>query len=65
MNRAGLAWGTLFVFVGLFALLVDLGLWASRPDWVWPLLIMALGAALLVGGLIPRRHVGGRHRSGG
>jgi hypothetical protein len=54
MNRAGLAWGTLFVLVGLFTLLVDLGVWASRPDWVWPLFMVALGAALIVGGLIPR-----------
>jgi hypothetical protein len=55
MNRTGLAWGTLFVLVGLLAMLADLGVWASRPDWAWPLLIMALGGALIVGGLIPRR----------
>jgi len=63
MNRTGLAWGTLFVFVGLLALLSDLGVWPSRPDWVWPLLIMALGGALIVGGLIPRDRADGRRRS--
>jgi hypothetical protein len=65
MNRVGLAWGTLFVLVGLFALLVDLGVWTSRPDWAWPLLLVALGAALLVGGLIPRGRIRVRDRSGG
>jgi hypothetical protein len=55
MSRSGLAWGTLFVFVGLFTLLTDLGVWTARPDWVWPLLLVALGAALVVGGLLPTR----------
>jgi hypothetical protein len=54
MNRTGLAWGTLFVLVGVFTLLIDQGTWASRPDWVWPLFLVALGVALLVGGLVSR-----------
>ena len=62
MNRSGLAWGTVFVILGLFALLVDLGVLALRPDWMWPLVLIALGAALLIGGLVPgrRQHPPGR-----
>jgi hypothetical protein len=58
MNRTGLAWGIVFVMVGVHALLVDLEIWASQPGWLWPLLLMALGAALLVGGLVPGRRTG-------
>jgi hypothetical protein len=54
MNRSGLAWGTLFVLAGVYTLLIDLGVWVSRPDWVWPLFLVALGLALLVGGLVAR-----------
>lgn len=55
MNRTGLAWGTVFVVIGAFALLDDLAAWASRPDWMWSLLLMVLGTALLIGGLVPAR----------
>jgi hypothetical protein len=55
MSRSGLAWGTVFVLVGAFALLVDLGIWEARPDWMWPLFLVALGVALVVGGLLPTR----------
>lgn len=53
MSRSGLAWGTLFVLVGVFALLADLGVWQTRPDWMWPLFLVALGSALVIGGLLP------------
>jgi uncharacterized membrane protein HdeD (DUF308 family) len=59
MNRTGLAWGIVFVMMGVFTLLVDLEIWASQPGWLWPLFLMALGAALLIGGLVPGRR-GGR-----
>lgn len=58
MSRSGSVWGMVFVFVGLFTLLVDLGVWEMRPGWVWPLSLVAFGAALLVGGLLPRRRTG-------
>ena len=54
MNRSGLAWGTLFVLAGVFTLLIDQGVWSSRPDWVWPLFLVALGLTLLVAGLVAR-----------
>ena len=59
MTRAGVVWGTLFVLVGLYALLVELGVWAARPGWTWPAVLMALGAALLAGGMAPRDRAGG------
>ena len=62
MNRSGLAWGTVFVALGLFALLVDLGIWAWRPDWMWPLILIVLGTALLIGGLVPTRRRDPRRR---
>ena len=55
MSRSGLLWGVCFVLVGLSALLVDLGIWHARPGWVWPLVLIALGAALLIAGLVPDR----------
>lgn len=55
MNRTGLVWGIVFVMVGAFTLLVDLGVWASRPGWLWPLFLMTLGVAVLVGGQVPDR----------
>ena len=58
MSRSGSVWGTVFVLVGLVTLLVDLGVWETRPDWVWPLSLVAFGAALLVGGLLPGRRDG-------
>lgn len=61
MSRSGLVWGTLFLLVGVFTLLVDLGVWRTRPDWMWPLLLVALGIALLVGGLVPTQRRGQRN----
>lgn len=58
MNASGLAWGTFFVAVGVFALLVDLDVVATRTTWMWPLLMVIVGAALLVGGLLPGRRSG-------
>ena len=58
MSASGLASGTFFVAVGVFALLVDLGVVASHPAWIWPLLMVIVGAALLVGGLLPGRRSG-------
>lgn len=58
MNASGLAWGTFFVAVGVFALLVDLGVVATHPAWMWPLLMILVGAVLLVAGLLPDRRSG-------
>jgi hypothetical protein len=55
MSRSGLVWGTLFVLVGVFTLMVDLDVWQARLDWMWPLLLLGLGAALILGGLLPTR----------
>jgi hypothetical protein len=55
MSRSGLAWGTVFVLVGVFTLLVDLGVWVARPQWMLPLFLVVLGVALVVGGLLPSR----------
>ncbi|HSK91401.1 MAG TPA: hypothetical protein VK875_08815 [Euzebyales bacterium] len=60
MNASGLAWGVFFVAVGVFALLADLGVVATRPAWMWPLLLVIVGVALLVGGLLPGRRGGSR-----
>jgi hypothetical protein len=49
-NRTALVWGIFFVLVGVGFLLDRLDLWNLRARYVLPLLLIALGAAILVGG---------------
>ncbi len=60
-DRIAIAWATCFIAVGAVALVIELGVWTPRAGWVWPLLLMVLGLALLVAGAVGRD---GDHRSG-
>lgn len=50
MNRAALIWGIFFVVAGIAFLLDRLDVWHPRARYVVPLVLIALGAAILVGG---------------
>lgn len=49
-DRAATAWAVCFVFVGVLAFVVELDIWTPEADWLWPVLLMVLGVALLVAG---------------
>ena len=51
-DRTALAWAACFVAIGVLALLVELDVWRPRIGWVWPVLLMVVGLALLVGGAV-------------
>jgi cytochrome c oxidase subunit IV len=57
-NRAAVVWGIFFVLAGLAFLLDRLGVWNLRARYLVPLLLIALGVAILVGGRRPSRHSG-------
>lgn len=49
-DRAATAWAVCFVLVGVLAFVVELDIWTPNADWLWPVLLMVLGVALLVAG---------------
>jgi hypothetical protein len=49
-NRAALVWGIFFVLAGVGFLLDRLDVWNLRVRYLLPLLLIALGAAILLGG---------------
>lgn len=49
-NRAALVWGIFFVVVGVGFLLDRLDVWNLRVRYLIPLLLIALGVAILLGG---------------
>lgn len=48
-NRTALVSGVFFVVVGVAFLLDRLGVWRVRGVYVWPLLLIVLGVAVLAG----------------
>ncbi len=52
-NRAAIVWGVFFVLAGVAFLLDHLGVWNLRGRYLVPLLLIALGVAILVGGRRP------------
>lgn len=56
-SRAALGFGIFFVITGAFFLLEQVGLVSIRGSILWPLMLIALGAALLIVGW--RRTPGG------
>jgi hypothetical protein len=50
VDRAGLAFGVAFVVVGVLLLLDRLGVISLRASVVLPILLIALGLAVLLGG---------------
>lgn len=49
-NRTALVSGTFFIVVGVFFLLDRLGAIRLGTSFVWPLLLIAVGAGILLGG---------------
>jgi hypothetical protein len=54
VDRVGLSFGIAFVVVGVLLLLDRLGVIALRASVVLPILLIALGVAVLLGGRSPR-----------
>lgn len=49
-NRAGLVFGVFFILAGVAFLLGRLDVWDLRARYLLPTLLIALGAAILLGG---------------
>lgn len=45
--------GIVFTFIGVVALLDALGLWDLRPWRLWPVLLIAVGVAVIAGARTP------------
>jgi len=50
-NRSALVAGLVFVALGVVFLLQQLDVFDLRPAYVWPVVLMAIGAAILVSGI--------------
>jgi len=50
-HRGALASGIFFILAGVAFLLDSLEVWTLRPAQLWPMLIIGLGVALVIGGL--------------
>ena len=55
-NMTGLAAGLLFIAIGVFGLSVSPDRLADALRWLWPLTLLGLGVALLVGSMSAREH---------
>lgn len=55
-SRRGIV-GVLLVIAGVAFLLQSLGVWTVRGDVVWPVILIALGAAMIIG-VVPGRRRG-------
>jgi hypothetical protein len=49
MSRGSFVAGLFFVIVGVVFLLERLGVWDLRATYLWPILLIGLGASILVG----------------
>ena len=58
-NWTGLAAGLLFIAIGGFGLSVSPDRLADALRWLWPLTLLGLGVALLVGSASTRQHGAG------
>ena len=50
INRGSIVAGVFFVLVGVAFLLQELGLWDLKAVYVFPVLLIALGVAVILGG---------------
>jgi Domain of unknown function (DUF5668) len=50
-NRSALIAGLIFVVIGVVFLLEQLDVYELRALYVWPVVLIALGVAVLLGGL--------------
>lgn len=51
-DRTAVVWAVCFVAVGTLALLVELDVWRPQAGWMWPVLLMVFGLALLLAGAV-------------
>jgi uncharacterized membrane protein len=50
INRGSIVAGAFFILVGVAFLLQELGLWDLKTVYVFPVLLIALGVAVILGG---------------
>jgi uncharacterized membrane protein len=50
VNRGSIVAGVFFILVGVAFLLQELGLWDLKAVYVLPVLLIALGVAVILGG---------------
>jgi uncharacterized membrane protein len=50
INRGSVVAGAFFILVGVAFLLQELGLWDLKTVYVFPVLLIALGVAVILGG---------------
>ncbi|HEX9410155.1 MAG TPA: DUF5668 domain-containing protein [Actinomycetota bacterium] len=50
-NRSALVAGLVFVVLGVVFLLEQLDVFDLRPGYVWPVVLIAIGAAILASGI--------------
>ncbi len=50
INRGSIVAGAFFILVGVAFLLQELGLWDLKAVYVLPVLLIALGVAVILGG---------------
>ena len=50
INRGSIVAGVFFILVGVAFLLQELGLWDLKAVYVFPVLLIALGVAVILGG---------------
>lgn len=50
INRGSIVAGAFFILVGVAFLLQELGLWDLNAVYVFPVLLIALGVAVILGG---------------
>jgi hypothetical protein len=55
LHRGSLAAGLVFVIIGIAFLLEALDVWDIEPEVLWPSVLIAIGAALLIGAPIERK----------
>ncbi|MGZ8755782.1 MAG: LiaI-LiaF-like domain-containing protein [Acidimicrobiia bacterium] len=50
VNRGSIVAGVFFILVGVAFLLQELGLWDLKAVYIFPVLLIALGVAVILGG---------------
>jgi len=50
INRGSIVAGAFFILVGVAFLLQEVGLWDLKTVYVFPVLLIALGVAVILGG---------------
>lgn len=55
-DRAATVWAVCFVTLGVVGVLAAFDVWTPGLGWLWPVLLIAVGLAMLLAGAVtPRR----------